>query len=156
MLMISNPLKMLFLFLAIGILPGQVTAADISTGPATGIAPTMPDISPGAVQPAATQLIAATQLDTTQLNTTQLNTRHQGVSSSTESACCQTGETVSGCEHCADGSCETGSCNTCFHCITALPSNYAGQHDAYPAYQQQPDKAFSTIYQVTELRPPRT
>jgi len=140
MLMISKALKMLLLSLAIGMLPTGATAADISTGRAIDVAPAMFDMSP----------------DAAQLITTQLISKHQGISSLMGAACCQTGKTDTHCEHCSEGGCETGSCNTCFHCVTALPSSHANEQDAYPAYQEQPARAFSTIYQFTEPRPPRT
>lgn len=70
--------------------------------------------------------------------------------------CCQTGGEQAGCQHCSDNSCESGTCGSCSHCVTALLHDLSESSDSDPAYRQIPVKFFLSFYQATEPRPPRS
>lgn len=69
--------------------------------------------------------------------------------------CCQSSGEQAGCQHCTDNGCESGTCGSCSHCLTALMHSPFDSSDADPAYRQMPVNYFLTIYQAIEPRPPQ-
>lgn len=70
--------------------------------------------------------------------------------------CCQSKSGQPGCQHCQDKGCDSGTCSSCSHCITALLHYSYESSDSDPAYRHQPVHYFLTFYQATDPRPPRT